>query len=94
MTVLSITALAKSCIDSTNATMNANAARRFHHTAGSRESSVRALLIIVPMAAIFGSAFPDVVKSVLVDRIDPVEKKIQFALLEEVPRAAKRGKRR
>src|ERR1700754_1468146 len=26
-------------------------------------------LIIVPMAAIFGSAFPDVVKSVLVDRI-------------------------
>ncbi len=31
---------------------------------------------------------------VLVDRIDPVEKKIQFALLEEEPRAAKRGKRR
>jgi ribonuclease R len=30
---------------------------------------------------------------VLVDRIDPVEKKIQFALLEEVPRAAKRKKR-
>jgi len=28
-----------------------------------------ACLIIVPMAAIFGSAFPDVVKSVLVDRI-------------------------
>jgi len=26
-------------------------------------------LIIVPMAAIFGSAFPDVVKTVLVDRI-------------------------
>jgi len=31
---------------------------------------------------------------VLVDRIDPVEKKIQFALLEEVPRTAKRAKRR
>src|SRR6478672_13015586 len=28
-----------------------------------------ACLIIVPMAAIFGSAFPDVVKTVLVDRI-------------------------
>ncbi len=28
-----------------------------------------ACLIVVPMAAIFGSAFPDVVKSVLVDRI-------------------------
>jgi hypothetical protein len=28
-----------------------------------------ACLIIVPMAAIFGSAFPDVVKSVLVDRV-------------------------
>ena len=26
-------------------------------------------LIVVPMAAIFGSAFPDVVKTVLVDRI-------------------------
>jgi len=31
---------------------------------------------------------------VLVDRIDPVEKKIQFALLEEEPRQTKRGKRR
>jgi len=31
---------------------------------------------------------------VLVDRIDPVEKKIQFALLEEVPRTARRAKRR
>ena len=31
---------------------------------------------------------------VLVDRIDPVEKKIQFALLEEEPRQRKRGKRR
>ncbi len=31
---------------------------------------------------------------VLVDRIDPVEKKIQFAILEEEPRTAKRGKRR
>jgi len=31
---------------------------------------------------------------VLVDRIDPVEKKIQFAMLEEEPRTAKRGKRR
>jgi ribonuclease R len=30
---------------------------------------------------------------VLVDRIDPVEKKIQFALLEEKPRVAKRKKR-
>src|SRR5882762_1587397 len=31
---------------------------------------------------------------VLVDRIDPVEKKIQFALLEEEPRVPKRPKRR
>jgi ribonuclease R len=31
---------------------------------------------------------------VLVDRIDPVEKKIQFAMLEEEPRAARRRKRR
>ena len=32
---------------------------------------------------------------VIVDRIDPVEKKIQFALLEEAPsRKAKRGKRK
>jgi ribonuclease R len=31
---------------------------------------------------------------VLVDRIDPVEKKIQFALLEEELRATKKGKRR
>jgi ribonuclease R len=31
---------------------------------------------------------------VLVDRIDPVEKKIQFALFEEAPPVRKRGKRR
>ena len=31
---------------------------------------------------------------VIVDRIDPVEKKIQFALFEEEPPATKRGKRR
>ncbi|HEV2699012.1 MAG TPA: VacB/RNase II family 3'-5' exoribonuclease [Terriglobales bacterium] len=31
---------------------------------------------------------------VLVDRIDPVEKKIQFALLEELPRQHSKGKRR
>ena len=31
---------------------------------------------------------------VILDRIDPVEKKLQFALLEEVPAAKKRGKHR
>jgi ribonuclease R len=31
---------------------------------------------------------------VILDRIDPVEKKLQFALLEEAPAAKKRGKRR
>jgi hypothetical protein len=30
---------------------------------------------------------------VLVDRIDPVEKKIQFALMEEKPARAKRKRR-
>jgi hypothetical protein len=48
-----------------------------HKTLGMESSTVLAFrifvmlscLIIVPMAAIFGSAFPDVVKSVLVDRI-------------------------
>jgi hypothetical protein len=45
-------------------------------------------LIIVPMAAIFGSAFPDVVKTVLVDRIvalstgKPVESKGQPAAVQ------------
>lgn len=61
-------------------------------------------LIIVPMAAIFGSAFPDVVKSVLVDRIvawstgkpletaQPAPEESGFSALTPMPPAA--GERR
>ena len=61
-------------------------------------------LIIVPMAAIFGSAFPDVVKSVLVDRIvawgtgkpletaQPAPEESGFSSLTPMPPAA--GERR
>jgi hypothetical protein len=61
-------------------------------------------LIIVPMAAIFGSAFPDVVKSVLIDRIvawstgkpletaQPAPEESGFSALTPMPPAA--GERR
>ena len=49
------TALAKSRIDSTNATKNANAARRFHHTTGiARQLGARAV-DIVPKLLVVGS---------------------------------------
>ena len=51
----SLTALAKNCIDRTSATMNANAAASVYHTTGSRDISLRALLIIVPKLFVVGS---------------------------------------
>ena len=51
----SLTALAKNCIDSTSVTMKPNAVARVHQTTGSRDISLRALLIIVPKLFVLGS---------------------------------------